>query len=248
MYPQEPGGRTCAPNRVLKAGKFPNDAKIHLEHLAWVNLCQSSILFSSIQNDTNISGREWLGSSRALWPNAQCVKPLDYSVGCPMDVQWMSKTRPKHSGSISSPASISLDIWQEVVHFFTFYALGKQHFLSPLQKKKRSLKCGSMVDPNRLWSKLSTARNKPSLDSLVWTCIALCYACISAIALCHTVPTPLLFNKSIYWGSNSLIGVMEGELLLPAGQSSKCPCRVLILMDSWCKTKLDHEDPSNLES
>ena len=54
-----------------------------------------------------------------------------------------------------------------------------------------------MVDPNRLWSKLSTARNKPSLDSLVWTCIALCYACISAIALCHTVPTPLLFNLRV---------------------------------------------------
>ena len=58
-----------------------------------------------------------------------------------------------------------------------------------------------------------------------------------------TVPTPLPFSKSIYWGSNSLIRVIEGELLLPAGQSSKCPCRVLI----WYKTKLEHEDPWNLE-
>ena len=40
VVPQEPGWRTCAANHVLKAGKFPHDAKTHL---ASFSLCQRSI-------------------------------------------------------------------------------------------------------------------------------------------------------------------------------------------------------------
>ena len=171
VVPREPGGRTCAANRILKAGKCPNDAKLHL---ASFSLCQLSILFSKVQTDKQEMTWKLQGAKcsaiRATWRRPK-------------------QSRPKQIG-MSSPSSPGLHLVGHLtrgdafLHFYTFYTFTKQHFLSPFRSFSKGV---TGVKPLRkMWHGWSKQALIKAVDTKKQTLFGLnlYYACISAIALC----------------------------------------------------------------
>ena len=139
-----------------------------LHRLACVN-CQSCF---QRYKQTN---RKWLGSSRV--PNAVQFVQLD-------DVQNNQGQNKLECPARPAQASISLDIWQEVMHFYTFYTFTKQHFLSPFRSFSKGV---TGVKPLRkMWHGWSKQALIKAVDTKKQTLFGLnlYYACISAIALC----------------------------------------------------------------